>query len=76
MAAPSAVKVGLPPSAISFRRLFAPASREHVETPGRAEKCHRGVDVALGKVKAKSAGDQRPREIAGNLLKLINEPHH
>ena len=59
MAAPSSVKLGLPPSAISLRRLFAPASGEHVEALDRAGKSHRGVDVALGKMKAKSAGDQR-----------------
>lgn len=59
MAAPSSVKVGLPPSAISFRRLFARASGEHVEALDRTGKRHRGVDVALGKMKAKSVGDQR-----------------
>ena len=63
MAAPSSVKVGLPPSAISFRRLFAPASGEHVEALDRAGKSHRGVDVALGKMKAKSPGDRRRANI-------------
>jgi hypothetical protein len=58
MAAPSSVKVGLPPSAISFRRSFAPASGEHVEALDRAGKSQSGIDVALEKVKAKSAGDQ------------------
>jgi hypothetical protein len=51
--------VELPPSAISFRRSFAPASWEQVEALNRAGKRHSGLDVALGKVKAKSAGGQR-----------------
>ena len=55
MTAPLSVKVGLPPSAISFRRLFARASGEHVEALDSAGKRHRAVDVALGKMKAKSA---------------------
>src|ERR1700720_1989652 len=56
MAAPSAVKMGLPPFVISFQRLFARASGEHVEPLHRAEKSQRGVDVALRKMKAKSTG--------------------
>jgi hypothetical protein len=57
MAAPSSVNVGLPSSAISFRRLFAPAFGEHVEAlgaPGKSQSV-----VALAKMKAKSAGGQR-----------------
>jgi hypothetical protein len=37
-----------------FGGLFAPASGEHVVALDRAGKSHRGVDVALGKMKAKS----------------------
>jgi hypothetical protein len=59
MAAPSSVKVGLPPAAISFRRLIAHASGEQFEALDRAGKSQSVVDVALGKMKAKSAGDQR-----------------
>src|ERR1700730_4282767 len=54
----ASVTVGLPPCAISIRRLFAPTSGERVEALDRVGKRHRGVGVALGKVKAKSAGDQ------------------
>jgi hypothetical protein len=38
--------------------LFALASGEHVEALGGAGKSHRGLDVALGKMKANSAGDR------------------
>jgi hypothetical protein len=58
MASPSSVKLGLPPSAISFRQLFARVSGEHVEALDRAAKSQSGLDVALGKMKAKSAGGQ------------------
>jgi hypothetical protein len=38
--------------------LFAPASGEHVEALDCAGESQSGVDVALGKMKAKFAGDQ------------------